>query len=186
MALLPSFNSLGILPPGDYPLTFSQLRQSLLVQGSGEHPDWDTSWRFHLINQCEIMVHQLWRIGITEIYLDGSFVEEKSHPNDIDGYFVCDAFYLASGDLERDLNALDPYKIWTWEPRTRRAYRGYAKKQLPMWHRYRVELYPHFGQSSGIRDKYGHELQFPSAFRQQRGSSEPKGIIQITQERSSI
>ena len=95
----------------DYPLTFSQLRQSLLVQGSGEHPDWDTSWRFHLINQCEIMVHQLWRIGITEIYLDGSFVEEKSHPNDIDGYFVCDAFYLASGDLERDLNALDPYKI---------------------------------------------------------------------------
>ena len=52
-----------------------------------------------------------------------------------------------------------------------------------MWHRYRVELYPHFGQSSGIRDKYGHELQFPSAFRQQRGSSEPKGIIQITQEK---
>ena len=184
MSLLPHFNVHGILPPKDYRLTFDELRLSTVVQGNGTDPDWDIAWRLHLINQCEVMVQQLWQTGIDEIFLDGSFVEEKSHPNDIDGYFVCDAFHFASGDLQRDLNALDTYKIWTWDPATRRSYRGYAKKQLPMWHRYRVELYPHFGQPSGIRDQFGHELQFPSAFRQQRGSGTPKGVIQILQGRT--
>jgi hypothetical protein len=28
-------------------------------------------------------------------------VEEKDHPNDIDGYFVCDLQVLASGELTR-------------------------------------------------------------------------------------
>ncbi len=179
MAGLPPFNALGLLPPGDYPLTFPELRQSHLVLGNGG--SWDVAWRLYLVHQCEVMVRQLWEVGILEVFLDGSFVEDKDHPNDIDGYFVCDASYFASGDLERYLNFLDPYKIWTWDSRTRRPYQGYLKKQLPMWHQYRVELYPHFGQSSGIRDVHGHELQFPSAFRQQRGSGQPKGIIQIVE-----
>lgn len=181
MAVLPPFNALGLLPPGDYALTFDEIRQSHLVQGNGG--SWDTQWRLHLVNQCEVMVRQLWTLGIKEIFLDGSFVEEKDHPNDIDGYFVCDLIQFASGQLERDLNAIDPHKIWTWDSRTRRPYKGYPKKQLPMWHRHRVELYPHFGQPSGIRDKYGYEMQFPSAFRQQRGNGEPKGIIQIVEVR---
>ena len=48
-----------------------------------------------------------------------------------------------------------------------------------MWHQYRVELYPHYGQPSGVRDKYGHELEFPSAFRQSRCDGKPKGIVKI-------
>jgi hypothetical protein len=51
-----------------------------------------------------------------------------------------------------------------------------------MWHLYRVELYPHvpgLGIGSGIRDKYGHELEFPSAFRQSRRDSKPRGIVKI-------
>lgn len=49
-----------------------------------------------------------------------------------------------------------------------------------MWHQYRVELYPHFpGLSSGIHDRQGNELEFPSAFRQSRRDGEPRGIIQI-------
>jgi len=79
-------------------------------------------------------------MGVTEVFADGSFVEEKDHPNDIDGYFVCSLQALASGELARNLNLLDPHKIWTWDPRSRQAHRGYPKKQLPMWHRYRVEL----------------------------------------------
>lgn len=55
----------------------------------------------------------------------------------------------------------------------------YPKKQLPMWHQYRVELYPHFGQSSGIQDQYGNELEFPAAFRRSRADGKPKGIIKI-------
>jgi len=59
---------------------------------------------------------------------------------------------------------------------------GYPKKQLPMWHRYRVELYPHIpglGLGSGILDKWGNELEFPSAFRQSRRDGTPRGIIKI-------
>jgi hypothetical protein len=56
---------------------------------------------------------------------------------------------------------------------------GYPKAQLPMWHTYRVELYPHFGQLSGITDKYGNELEFPSAFRISRRDGRARGILKI-------
>jgi hypothetical protein len=100
----------------------------------------------------------------------------------IDGYFECDLRELMTGELERKLNLLDPSKVWTWDPASRTPYRGYPKKQLPMWHKYRVELYPHvpgLGIGSGIVDKYGNELEFPSAFRQCRGNGKPRGIVKI-------
>lgn len=104
----------------------------------------------------------------------------------IDGYFVCDVVEIASGRLVRALNRLAPQKVWTWDPALRRAYPGYPKKQLPMWHVYRVELYPHFpGLSSGIRDKFGNELEFPAAFRQCRRDSTPKGIVKLKREMKS-
>ncbi len=85
---------------------------------------------------------------------------------------------LASGELQRKLNLLDPYQVWTWDPRSRRAYRGYAKKQLPMWHVYRVELYPHTpGVLSRILDQNGVNLPFPAAFRRHRATGRQKGII---------
>lgn len=182
MSSLPEFTAEGLLPPGDYELTFGALRSSFLVLGPGdpkECPTWDATWRERLVGNLEILVQQLWQVGITEIFIDGSFVEEKDHPNDIDGYFVCDLMHLASGRLEQQLNLLDPYKVWTWDPTSRRPYRGYPKKQLPMWHQYRVELYPHCGQLSGIKDRHGNELEFPAAFRQSRRDGEPRGIIKI-------
>jgi hypothetical protein len=125
------------------------------------------------------MVRQRWHVGIKDIFIDGSFVEDKDHPNDIDGYFVCDLMELATGRLERNLNLLDPDKVWTWDPKSRRPFKGYPKKQLPMWHRYRVELYPHYGQGSGITDRFGNELEFPAAFRRSRRDGRPRGIIKI-------
>ena len=177
--LLPAFTADGLLPPGDYPLSLAQLQASMLVHGPGG-PTWDSAWRAKLVENLAILVQQLWAVGIKDIWIDGSFVEAKDHPNDIDGYFVCDLAYLASGRLQQALNALDPQQVWTWDPETRRPYRGYPKLQLPMWHVYRVELYPHVGQLCGIRDRYGHELEFPSAFRQARPHGKPKGIITIT------
>ncbi len=53
--------------------------------------DWSTT------SKCS--QEQLWPVGIREIYADGSFVEDKDHPNDIDGYFVCGLRELASGEL---------------------------------------------------------------------------------------
>jgi hypothetical protein len=178
--LLPSFTSGGVLPPGDYDLTLAELAASSLV----DRPDvdaaaWDSVWRAQLVRNLGVLVGQLWRIGIDAIYVDGSFVEEKAHPNDIDGYFECDVPYLASGGLERDLNALDPQKTWTWRPQSRRYDPNSGKSQLPMWFAYRVELYPHFGQPAGITDQFGHQLQFPSAFRLSRRAHAPKGIIRL-------
>jgi hypothetical protein len=118
----PAFDSLGLLPPGDYELTFEELRRSLLVTGpDATHRTWDTTWRESPIGNLEVMTRQLWQVGIREVFADGSFVEEKDHPNDIDGYFVCSLVELASGELTRKLNLLDPYKIWTWDPRSRQA-----------------------------------------------------------------
>ena len=177
---LPAFTWDGVLPAGDYALTLGELRTSMLVTGEGvgsEH--WDGSWRATLVDNLGVMVGQLREVGIAEMFVDGSFVEDKDHPNDIDGYFVCELGFLASGELERRLNLLDPFKVWTWDPRSRRTVRGYPKKQLPMWHRYRVELYPHVGQLSGIRDQFGNELEFPSAFRLSRRDGLPRGIVKL-------
>ena len=134
---LPEFIEDGVLPQGDFELTLGELKESMLVRGprpgSGSG-HWDREWRLKLVENLEVIVAQLVQVGISEIFVNGSFVEDKDHPNDIDGYFVCDKRHLISGDLERELNLLDPHKIWTWDPRSRRPYPGYEKRQLPMWH----------------------------------------------------
>ncbi len=185
MAIIPPFEPDGLLPPGDYEVSFDELRQSILVvgaDGAARSPTWDSGWRAKLVDNLEILTRQLWQVGITEVFVDGSFAEDKDHPNDIDGYFVCSLDLLASGELTRQLNLLDPYKVWTWDPASRQPFRGYPKWQLPMWHKYRVELYPHvpgLGFGSGIRDRHGNELEFPSAFRQSRRDGKPRGIVKI-------
>jgi hypothetical protein len=179
--VIPDFLANGMLPPGDHEVSFEELRNSSLVGGPAHRSaTWDTAWRGLLVDNLEVLCKQLWSAGISEIFVDGSFTEDKDHPNDIDGYFVCDLRDLASGNLASRLNRLDPYKIWTWDPASRQPYRGYPKFQLPMWHLYRVELYPHTpGLSSGLRDRHGHDMEFPSAFRQSRLNGEPRGIIKM-------
>jgi len=181
MVTIPNFEN-GILPVADYEVTFKELRESVLVNGCGDLREryWDKEWRNMLVGNLEIMVNQLWQVGVKNIFINGSFVEEKDHPNDIDGYFECDLKYLAGGELQMALNLLEPDKIWTWHQATRKPYKGYPKKQLPMWHKYRVELYPHVpGLMSGIKDKFGNELEFPAAFRISRSDDKPKGIVKI-------
>lgn len=185
MAGIPNFEPDGLLPKGDYEVTFEELRKSVLVVGPenpNQYQNWDRVWRENLVANLEILTQQLWKIGVTDVFADGSFAEDKDHPNDIDGYFVCDLARLASGQLARELNLLDPHKVWTWDPHSRKPFRGYPKKQLPMWHIYRVELYPHvpgLGIGTGIVDRHGHELEFPSAFRQSRRDGKPRGIIKL-------
>jgi len=174
---LPSFNEDGLLPDGTYNLTIAELTSSYLVTGEGVgDPLWDALWRRKLVDNLAILVRQLRTVSIPRVYIGGSFVEAKSHPNDIDGWFDCDVELLRTRALERRLNDIDP--CWTWDPAARRRYRGYPKAQLPMWYRYRVELYPDYGQSSGIADADGNELGFPAAFRRSRTGA-PRGIVVI-------
>jgi hypothetical protein len=140
---------------------------------------WDRVWRRQLVENLSVMVQQLWDVGIDEIFIDGSFVEDKDHPNDIDGYFVCDPDRVISGRLVYDLNKLDPAKCWTWDNAARSESPGSAKRQLPMWHSYHVELYPHYNGLFAGRDKHGTPLEFPAFFRKTRRDDWPKGIIKI-------
>jgi hypothetical protein len=90
-----------MLPLGDYELTLDELRASSLVTGNGVHSTtWDSPWRASLLENLAVLVGQLRQVGIRDIFVDGSFVEDKDHPNDIDGYFVCDLMRLARGDLQ--------------------------------------------------------------------------------------
>ena len=185
MPSIPAFTEHGLLPLGAHEATFAELRESILVKGPGDIEGWDERWRAHLVHNAEILVSQLRTVGITEIFLNGSFAETKARPNDIDGYFEVDARRVATGDLERELNALDPYKVWTWDEAQRRPHRGSAKKQLPMWHQYRIELYPHYPGVVALVDQFGVPRQFPSAFRQQRHTGYRKGIVKIISESPS-
>jgi len=47
-----------------------------------------------------------------------------------------------------------------------------------MWHQYRIELYPHYGQLSGIRDKFGNESNSVGVPALRRNGN-PRGIIKI-------
>jgi hypothetical protein len=77
MVVLPRFTADGLLPPGDYALSLDQLRESILVLGTGEdYPNWDVPWRRRLVSHLEILVKQLWQVKVTEIFIDGSFVED--------------------------------------------------------------------------------------------------------------
>ena len=95
---LPGFTEGGLLPPGDYELTLEELGASLLVVGPEirEHcPNWDAAWRGQLVENLGVLVRQLWQVGISAIFVDGSFAEGKERPNDIDGYFECELVRLA-------------------------------------------------------------------------------------------
>jgi hypothetical protein len=160
---LPPFTDDGLLPPGDYVLTIEDLLTSSLVAGPAGAKSWNTKWRQKLVENLAVMVGHLITVGITEVYVDGSFVEEKDVPNDIDGYFACDANRWANGDLARDLRRLD--SIWSWDAVQRKSFRKYPKDQLPMWHKHRVELFPNYGQFCGLFDGQGNKLTFSQAFR---------------------
>lgn len=183
---IPPFTDEGLLPPFDHTATFDELRASHLITGQGiDSTTWDSAWRKRLVDNLEVLVGQLWQVGIENIYIDGSFVEEKDHPNDIDGYFECDVVEFVTRRLHTSLNALDRYKVWTWDEGSRRWDKNSGKAQLPMWHRYRVELYADIGLPTGILDEHGNSLKFPAAFRKTRGDGRPKGIVKIVRERET-
>ncbi len=178
MPPIPDFDASGMLPPGDHPATLDELRDSILVAGPRgiRAREWDAVWRRLLVEQLATLASQLWEVGVTEIFIDGSFAEDKPHPHDIDGYFLCDRARLLDGSLQADLNRLDPHRCWTWAsdaaaPRVQLA-EATASDVAPLSSR---ALPARAGLLSGVRDEFGHELEFPSLFRRFRRDGRPRG-----------
>ena len=176
--MLPRFDDDGLLPPGNYELSLDQLKASMLVVGPGpDYPDWDVGWRLQLVCALESLAGQLWQVGITSpICIGGSFVEDRNHPHDIDGYFYCDDRDFLSGQLERRPNQIDPHKAWNWDHRSR-APDARGRMRYPLWHRYRVDLFPNIGQGTGVFDDNGNERNFYSLMRWSDRVKRLRGVI---------
>jgi hypothetical protein len=175
--LLKSFNEDGFLPE-DYGATFQEIRQSLLVLGPERpQPTWDVSRRRWLLDNLEILVRQLWAVGIERIHVNGSFVTDKDKPGDIDACFECDYTELRSGRLAKRLNDAAPEKIWTWFYEDRIPVPKYPKGRLPMWVKYRVEIFPYGPDWPAGVFIDGTLVPFPDAFRRVKNSDKRKGIL---------
>ena len=58
MSSIPHFGPDGLLPPGDHEVSFSELRQSVLVLGPGKpaaSATWDGAWRMTLVDNLEVL-----------------------------------------------------------------------------------------------------------------------------------
>lgn len=172
--MLPQFTRLGVLPRGTYEMTIAELRSSHLVIGPKGDTRWDIVWREHLLSNLEILAKQLWSIGIEEIFVNGSFVENKDRPNDIDGYFVCSIKDQVDRVLERKLNAIDPHKAWGWDEHMR-----HPGRRLPLWKHYRVDMLPYAPGTMFGTDKSGRLLELSEAFRRTKLGETPKGIVKL-------
>ena len=179
--VLPRFTENGLLPPGDHTLAIDELRDSYLVDGEGLGiPTWNSTRRAQLVENLELFVRQLWQVGVENIFVNGSFVTNKPDPGDIDAYFEC-AFADYPLTLVK-LMQLEP--SLPWDLTHRPIHRRTGAPKPVMWHRYRVELLPRFidyPTPTGIFDENGKELELVELFRRDRGSSRPKGIVQLVQ-----
>lgn len=157
-------------------MTLAALRQSPLVRGFGAGGAWDESWRSTLVDHLRVLCLQLWSVGVTDVFIDGSFCTDKAHPGDIDGYYACD-----HSSQRPKLLALDPI----WDMGKRRPNRIGQPKPL-MWHQYRIELFPLFAPpfeffSRAATGSHGQPIFFDEFFRHSRAGT-PRGIVRVLPE----
>lgn len=167
------FQKNGLLSPEDHPISLDEL-EALLKAGPGNGQNWDTPWRLKLFEELKRRCHELYSIGIDEVYVDGSYATDKAHPNDIDGYFVVPRrWWLDQG--EEALKALDP-DFWRFEivPNDE----GHAA--YPMAFSHNIELFPmyreHTPEYAVCPELIDPKIQF---FRTDRYSRKAKGIFRI-------
>ena len=65
----------AVLPPGIHPASLEEVRERFA----------NTPHRRRLFQGVAAVAENLWAAGCTEIYIDGSFVTAKPHPDDFDG-----------------------------------------------------------------------------------------------------
>jgi hypothetical protein len=166
-----AWNERGLLPPGDHEVALHELEASLFVVGDGSRAAWQAGWRAQLVSNLRVLVLQLRSVGISEVYVDGSFCTNKDRPGDIDGYFVTD-FGAWVGGQRAGLLALDS----AWDL----ARVDSATGKPIMWTKHRVELYPVFRPPFERNSSRGIEPTetIDSFFRTSRDGS-PRGLVRI-------
>lgn len=185
------FTDYGYLPPGDHELTFSQLRESILVHGEPWITGWNEAWRRQLVDNLELLVRQLWQVGVFNIYLDGSFCSTKPEPADIDAYYDLplpeEVLQMKEGKekfesvllyilaLSEQLNQFNEIPIWNIWDKMQIDEMGY--KRTEMWMHYRCDIFPHcWGMYAG--DVNGRKVKFDEFFRKDKYGIE-KGVIKL-------
>jgi hypothetical protein len=179
--MIPPFDARGLLPH-DCQTTLDELELSFLVTGKGvDSSSWDAPWRHQLVQNLRAVARTFWQAGgVREIWIDGSFVEARDQPGDIDClFFLDDLRDWATGAFQARLNAVEGEDLWNWSDARRRLYPGAKIPKPPFWGKYRIEMFPEFGRFCGITGPAGQLLTFSQAFRQQRGTFERKGILSL-------
>ncbi len=140
----------GGLPPGDHQATLDEIKRHLGF----------TPRRRWLLRGLRAAVEALWRAGIEEIYIDGSFCTEKPDPGDVDGYWV---------EPDPDVyDRIDPY----WIDFTPVFVQTAGKWRWRMWADHGVELFIHPAMQASA------EEGFPEFFRHDR-EGHPRGVIRV-------
>ncbi len=87
---IPKFNTYGLLPPGIHPATMGEVEVTLAFSAK----------RRSLIEDgLKPVAKELVKMGVSELYVDGSFVTEKPSPDDVDGFVLAES----TSDLYRDV-----------------------------------------------------------------------------------
>lgn len=165
----------GLLPAGDHEISLDQLER-LIRQGPGGGGSWDTAWRLQLLEEFKQRYEQLAAVGITEVYIDGSYATDKYHPNDLDAYFVVPR-QLWRTSAEAALKEFDP-EFWRFETVSDPS----GKRGYPMAFLRHIEMFPvyqeHTPAWADCLEMIDPKISF---FRTDKWSNRPKGIIKITE-----
>lgn len=74
---IPDFNDLGYLPPGVYESSWPEFMKRFATNAQ----------RQRLITGIAAALHKLGIAGCRRVIIGGSFVTDKEHPNDFDGWY---------------------------------------------------------------------------------------------------
>ena len=138
---IPQLNTYGLLPPGFHLATMAELKQKF-----GFSPK-----RRSLIEEgLELVTRELVSMGVLELYVDGSFVEQDPSPGDLDGYVLTES----------------PSKV----------YQKIAERQELWLMQYRMDIWPAATDVEGE----GSQSYFEQLFSHTADDSpRPKGIVKL-------
>lgn len=149
---IPEFEAGGQLPPGDWEAGWDEIEQRFAYNFR----------RREILAGLRHVVELLVQHGVTEIWLDGSFVTDRIRPNDVDVVYA-----ISPGEDDADWDDVGP------------ARRRYVKDL----HRVDLWRYPSWQRKKGDRFKFGpitpnNRITIKQYFESDRDET-PCGLVQL-------